>query len=374
MKKIFFLVFSFVFLLSACSANNSNFTSSNNVDSEITSENVSNFEYQFSEVQRDENYLEVRLPYQTILSPELCGRTLYMAVSVKDNPTGYRDAIQLVSYNLDTKQSELLFTSSYDEANIQQINCDGSWLVWTDVQAWGAACDLYVKNLETQEVVLLEHFTPQAASVIIPSLMDGVVYYIVEEGLNNDLIYGTLYAYDCESKSKSVIARLENIHLYNLAVRSAQGKVVWNETIDGKGFLFLYDTKTKKISRYATSHTYSHNTFYHNGIIMFIGTKDFFDTTKISTCYFYDTNTLEEYPAPVWGTVMDMVGNYMLIYREPNYYIYQKDGSEYKILDAHTDYNCNNRKISVSKDIITVQDNKGGDETVLNIHFLGNDN
>lgn len=371
MKKILLLAFSFVLLLSACSVNNSNFSSDNSND-KIASGNVSNLEYQFPEVQRDENHLEVRLPYHNIISPELCGRILYMAVSVKDNPTGYKDAIQLVSYDLDTQQTKLLFTSSYDEANIQQINCDGRWLVWTDVQAWGAACDLYVKDLETQEVVLLEHFTPQAASVIIPSLMDGVVYYIVEEGLNNDLIYGTLYAYDCESKSKSVIARLENIHLYNLAVRSSEGKVVWNETIDGKGTLFLYDTKTKKISHYPTSHTYSHNTFYNNGIIMFIGTDDFFGATKLPACYFYDTRTLEEYPASVAGTSMDMVGDFMLVYREPNYYIYQKDGLGYKMLEAHTDYGCNNRKISVSKDIITVQDNKGGDETVLNIHFLGN--
>ncbi len=370
MKKIMVCIISFVFLLSACSANNSNSTS-DNID-DISSGNISNVEYQFPEVQRDEKFLEVRLPYQKVLSPELCGRTLYMAVSVKDNPTGYKDAIQLVSYDLDTKQTELLFTSSYDEANIQQISCDGNWLVWTDVQAWGAACDVYVMNLKTEEAVLLEHFTPQAASVIIPSLMDGVVYYIVEEGIENDLIYGTLYSYDCESKSKSVIARLENIHLYNLAVRSSQGKVVWNETIDGKGVLFLYDTETKKISSYQTSHTYSHNTFYNNGIIMFLGTKDFFDATKIPANYFYDTRTLEEYPVPVGGQSMDMAGECLLVYRQPNYYIYQKDGSGYKMLDAHIDYGCNDRKISVGKDIITIQDNKGGDETVLNIHFLGN--
>lgn len=220
---------------------------------------------------------KLTLDYRTIISPVIYGRTLYMSVSEERIPREDIDTRHIVSYNIDTRKTEYLYESAYDSAYIQQISCDGKWLVWADQEISGAACDICVMNLESRKIEKIDNLTPEAPAFMIPKLQNERVYWIKEEDYSesNNKISGSVYEYDCISKAKKKIATLSYIDFYNISLSVGGGKVIWSETADDKGTLFLYDIKSQRIEKYITDFKYACAPLYTDGYAIFQGQNTF---------------------------------------------------------------------------------------------------
>ena len=278
--------------------------------------------------------------YRMVISPVIYGNTLYMAVSEERKPREDYDARLLISYDIDTKETQYLYESVYESANLQQISCDGKWLVWTDQEAWGAACDICVMNLETREIKKVDSFKPEAASFLIPKLQKERVYWLKEESYNEseNRIYGSVYEYDCLAEKTKKLYSLDYIEFYNLAVGVGSGKVIWSETIEDVGTLFIYDISSGKIDKYETSFKYACSPLYSNGFAKFQGQNDFSQRYEFpNRNYWYDTKTGKTSEIAALDDYMfAMSDNYVAASCGTIIYYYKKNGAELTLLEPYT--------------------------------------
>lgn len=282
----------------------------------------------------------LELDYRVVISPVIVDTTLYMAVSEERIARDDADARHLISYDTETKATEYLFESNYASANIQQISCDGKWLVWCDQEIWGSSCEIYVMDLESREIKKIDSFKPEATSFLIPKLQSGRVYWIKEEGFNEDQnkIYGSVYEYNCETEIRKKIYSLDYIDFYNISVGVGSGKVVWSETVNDVGTLFLYDIKSGKITEYPTNFKYACSPLYSNGYAKFQGQNDFSNRFELPNHnYWYNTKTGEITEIEALDDFMfAMSENYAATSCGTIIYYYKKKGDDLILLEPYT--------------------------------------
>lgn len=283
---------------------------------------------------------KLTLDYRTIISPVIYGRTLYMSVSEERIPREDIDTRHIVSYNIDTGKTEYLYESAYDSAYIQQISCDGKWLVWADQEISGAACDICVMNLESRKIEKIDNLTPEAPAFMIPKLQNERVYWIKEEHYSesDNKISGSVYEYDCVTKKKRKIASLNYIDFYNISLSVGNGKVIWSETVNDKGTLFLYDIKSQKTEKYVTGFKYACAPLYTDGYAIFQGQNTFDNGfEQPNRNYWYNIKTGEITEVKALDSVMIAASdNFLATSCGMVIYYYKRDGEKLTLLEPYT--------------------------------------
>lgn len=309
------------------------------------------------------NMRTVTVPYKAVMDPVLCGDLLYMAVAKEDRSE--TDTNRLVAYNLETGEETLLFTSKQELAMMQALQTDGTWLVWIDLGLYGDACNIYMMNLETKEITLVNAFSSEAPSYTLPAYMDGKIYWIEEEsvsGEGDDLrINGHVYSYDCASKEKTAIAELHNIYLNNLEVAAKDGKVVWFERTGDNGAYYLYDTETGKTDVVPSQLPDAMNIQYVDGYIFSNETENFTEqTTKHMVDVQVDTKTYTKLEPNF--TRFYLTDHYLLGFNGSSIPIYKRTGGTIEILSDYTIFKCTDFNINRGDQVIFVGENAGHSE------------
>lgn len=283
---------------------------------------------------------KLTLDYRTVMSPVIYGRTLYMSVSEERTPREDCDTRHIVSYNIDTGKTEYLYESAYDSAYIQQISCDGKWLVWVDQEIGGAACDICVMNLESGEIKKIDNMQPEAPAFMIPKLQNERVYWIKEEHYSerDNKISGSVYEYDCVTKKKRKIASLNYIDFYNISLSVGNGKAIWSETVNDKGTLFLYDIKSQKTEKYVTGFKYACAPLYTDGYAIFQGQNTFDNGfEQPNRNYWYNIKTGETTEVKALDSVMIAASdNFLATSCGTVIYYYKRDGEKLTLLEPYT--------------------------------------
>lgn len=312
----------------------------------------------------------ITVPYKAVLSPLLINDTLYMAVSEEDRSE--TDTNRLVSYNIETCEEEILFTSSQELANIQCLQGDQNWLVFADMALYGDNTNIYVMNINTRKFVCIYQTESSRSYYAIPTYMDGSVYW-VEQDFDDES--GVISVYNCNEKSKETLATVKNVSTGNLRISAADGKVVWFDS----GNYYLFDTVSEETQIIMAHNNDAMNVCYSNGYIFANETENFMQQTpKKLVCI--DTAT-EEYSEFSWTLQRFIIGSeYFAGSTGSILRFFRINGNRIFEIKELSNTTAMDMTASHNDTFITVEKNAGmnenpfsglKNETVLNIYRLG---
>lgn len=308
-------------------------------------------------------YQTVKYPSKRIISPILHDGKLIMAVTTEERTE--TDCRYLVSYDLEKGTTDTLFESTHDLANIQQIQANDNWLVWNDLELYASESNIYAMSFETGIITKVNSFAPEAPSYTMPKLMGDCVYWVEEEGLKDEKIYGTVYSYNCKTGKKEAISEMNDIYLYNLSLSADDGKVVWNEQRNGNWYIFVYDTETQKIKSFKTGEKCCYRVDYHDGYVLFVETEDFYRGDASETAKTLEISTGEIKEAKVMTNSPEMFGDYAVASSGSAVWFYRRSGSFFEMMGNLYD-KCSFYTISEDEIVITVMKNVGEDSELVN--------
>lgn len=354
-KKVsaIFLIILFTVGLASCSAN------SDTEESTITSSKLSDTEVNAI------NHKTVKVPFRKILSPVIYNDDLIMAVATEDRTE--TDCYYLILYDIETGKYETIFESEHEYANIQHIQCNDNWLVWNDVELYASSSVTYFMNLATKKITKANEFNPEAPSTTIPKLMGDYIYWIEEEGIKNEKIFGSVYSFNCKTQKRERIAKLDDVYLYNLSLDANDGKVVWNEQKDNAWAIYVYDIAAKQTAKYDTGEDCCYGVNCKNGCVLFLETKDYYRGDASKKTRLLDLSTGKITDAGLMPGQAAMFGDYAFACSATAVWFYKRSGDSFKPIDGLVDKNAVAAYYGGDNTVISVAKNAGfGSEEAVN--------
>lgn len=308
-------------------------------------------------------YKIVKYPSKRIISPILHDGKLIMAITTEERTE--TDCRYLVSYDLEKKTTDILFESTHELANVQHIQANDNWLIWNDLELYASVSDIYVMSFETGKITKVNSFAPEAPSYTVPRLMGDCVYWVEEEGLKDEKIYGTIYSYNCRTQEKEAISKMNDIYLYNLSLSADDGKVVWNEQKNGKWYIFVYDSETGKTNAFETGEKCCYSVNCHDGYVLFVETEDYYRGYASERTKILDISTGEIKEAKIMTGRPKIFGDYAVAATSTALWFYKRNGSEFEsmnnLYDIIRDY-----EVSENEIVITIIRNAGAGAELVN--------
>lgn len=148
---------------------------------------------------------EIQTTYRDVLSPVYIQNKINMAASNRDKDSDIIDNRLLVAYDIETNESQVLFESHYESADIQSIDGNSNWLIFKDIDSIGVQEDFYFMDMKTKSIKELDLNQQESPSFSIPVLFENNIFWINEESVNNDINI-TVKKYDCISDKVDIIS------------------------------------------------------------------------------------------------------------------------------------------------------------------------
>lgn len=340
MNRCFVFSVTLIILLSFCGCNNGSPNAATEESSAIVSEYANITE-------------TVTVPYKAVLSPIICNDTLYMAVAKEDRSE--TDTNRLISYDIKSEKEKVLFTSTHDLANIQCIQGDMNWLVFADISLFGSPANIYVLNLNSNEINCIRKSNYHETVYTIPTYYNEAVYWIEP---NQDSSSGSVCVYYCKTQTKEVLSEIKKITTGTLRLSAADEKVIWFDS----GKYYLFDTITQKIKTIPAHKNDAMNICYSDGYI-FSNETDSFEqqSPKELVCINVDTR---EYSKLSWNFQRFFVSSNHLVGSTGSVLRFFKKAKN-KISEIEMLANLNAVDVAISNNdtFITVEKNAGLSET-----------
>ncbi|WP_162485083.1 hypothetical protein [Carboxydothermus hydrogenoformans] len=195
--------------------------------------------------------ISLKPPFGRIGDVVLVGNDLYMCVS--DNT---EFAKNIIKYNLQTKQTEKIFTSEFDDPSVQNLMINDNWLIWTDSTADGLLHRIYVKDLKTGKIKLIAKLAFKGLTPISPFLYKDFIAWVEPTRYDGKYFNGKVVLYNLNNHKTKVVGTIRQLELYNNFVYINDNKILWTDSYDGKGYYKFYDLKTNKIKTYESKYLY----------------------------------------------------------------------------------------------------------------------
>jgi hypothetical protein len=211
----------------------------------------------------------ITLPYNNASPPIVLGQEMYVAVNTKwgDMPNEIR------KINLDTKKEMTIFQTEYHPSTINDLQENGTWLVWVDSTEEGFHNNIWVKNLKTGEMKKIYQQPEYSRILIIPTLYDHYVAWSYEK---NDKVKMCLM--DLDTGKKEDVAEHHTFSLANYAhIDPINGKLLWTDSENGVGYFKVLDIKTRQITTYPLpGYTPGYASFVGDNDLLFLNSTDNF--------------------------------------------------------------------------------------------------
>jgi hypothetical protein len=221
--------------------------------------------------QTEEVLLEI--PYETYLHPSMNDEVLYVTVGDKLSS----DTVDsLIRYEPDTGEAEELYTSEFPESFMQNTQVNKDWLIWVDQTVDGTISKLFVMDLSNQDVKEISKTDPNYPSLLSPMLFNDFIAW-TELGKQQKV---EVKLHNLKHNETMTIATLHEPSIYNSFVFIGENKLLWADTIDGKGYYMLYDLKEKTTEKYEAPTSHPGYPKYTNGKIFALNFEDDGDWTN----------------------------------------------------------------------------------------------
>lgn len=182
----------------------------------------------------------LNLSFLNLEHPVMNHQNVYLTVSTGMN---LNSVDSLVKCDLETGKKETLFRTRHEEAIMQWTKVNDDWLVWIEANDQ-KIMELKLANLKTEET--------------------------------------------------KTIAQIKKYSFYNAFPYIGEGKVLWTDSINGKGYYFIYELKSGKKRQYQAQRAYPSYAIYSNHKIFSL---DFDDYTRWEgqTLVYLDLNSKKIY-------------------------------------------------------------------------------
>lgn len=238
MKLFIYLLFVTI-LCSGCQANKSDSIS-------ITAQKKDE-----QNVSVEKNNKKIILPYQYANHPYMFENHLYIAV--QDNKKKRENGTDtIISYDINSGETSRIFTSEYEFPMVQGTMCNEKWLVWIDMKVDGSQEKIYAKDLIKNSMINIPKDNINNTVVGLPFLYGEFVSWIEQQ--QNGL--GVVKLYNLKTKESKKIAQLSTVNLFNSFVDMNEGKLLWTDSKNKKGYYYLYDLSSGGIQSYSANSPY----------------------------------------------------------------------------------------------------------------------
>lgn len=219
--------------------------------------------------------------------PVMNHQNVYLTVSTGMN---LNSVDSLVKCDLETGKKETLFRTRHEEAIMQWTKVNDDWLVWVDASSDGYDESIMVMNLKNRSTKELSRTNPNSMIAATPQLYKDYVVWIEA----NDQKIMELKLVNLKTEETKTIAQIKKYSFYNAFPYMGEGKVLWTDSINGKGYYFLYDLKSGKKRQYQAQRAYPSYAIYSNHKIFSL---DFDDYTRWEgqTLVYLDLNSKKIY-------------------------------------------------------------------------------
>ncbi|KYD29182.1 hypothetical protein [Geobacillus sp. B4113_201601] len=197
----------------------------------------------------------------------LVGNELFIAVNA--DQTNRASVNELLAVNVKTKKQRMLFQSAHEEAMVQWVQANNRWVVWEDSTSFGAESTIWVMDRKTGSTFLAARSNSSPPTVFNP-VLDGEYIAWTEKGSQ----FGQVKLFHLPTKQGKTIGRLVSQGLYNEFVSLRNGKVIWTDSHDGKGYYYVYDIRTGRSASYESPAPFPAYAEYDNGLIYAIHLED----------------------------------------------------------------------------------------------------
>jgi hypothetical protein len=116
---------------------------------------------------------------------------------------------------------------------------NNKWLMWVDWNELGSQYKLYVMDMNTKRIGVICEYSGE------PALDTPYLYndYIAWGHYDYESDVCSIMLYDLNADEVKVAGRFSEPRLYNNFVYMADDKILWTDSIEKKGYYFIYDIK-----------------------------------------------------------------------------------------------------------------------------------
>ncbi len=210
----------------------------------------------------------LNLSFLNLEHPALNHQNVYLTVSTGAN---LNSVDSLIKCDLNTGKRETLFRTRHEEAIMQWTKVNDDWLVWVDASSDGYDESIMVMNLKNRSIKELSRTNPECIIAATPQLYKNYVVWIEA----NDQKIMELKLFNLKTEETKTIAQMKKYSFYNAFPYMGEGKVLWTDSINGKGYYFLYDLKSGKKRQYQAQRAYPSYAVYSNHKIFSLDFDDY---------------------------------------------------------------------------------------------------
>ncbi|WP_033826439.1 hypothetical protein [Bacillus andreraoultii] len=222
----------------------------------------------------------IEIPYRNYNHPVIHEGEMF--VNVSNHTFNTYNVDSLIKYNMKTGKEELLYKSEYEESSMQKTEVNDDWLVWVDSSADGYNEKILSMNLLNGKIKTLAETNPKYLTILSPELYNHYVAW-VELSHSNQI---KVKLHNLTTNETIDVADINDYSLYNASVYLDNEYLLWTDTMNGKGYYYLYNVHSKKIENYQAPRAYPAYATYSDGKIFSINFDDQTDWTNQDFGYF----------------------------------------------------------------------------------------
>ncbi|QCT01762.1 hypothetical protein E6C60_1044 [Paenibacillus algicola] len=191
---------------------------------------------------------QIKLPYNQYTQPCTWGGQLF--VPVNSEKEGLQN--QILSYDMETKQSEIIYSSKLTYAAINDLTCSADYMVWVETDEFGMKASVHAMDrAENTETIIFQYEDPEKVAMDAPVLHENWVAWMTTNYDQPEVML-----YDLSSNKLQTIAVIEAAGLHNNFVDFHEDELLWTDTVNDKGKYYLYDLNSGEIDEINSEYPY----------------------------------------------------------------------------------------------------------------------
>lgn len=190
-------------------------------------------------------YYKIDLPYSHTSKIAKLNNTLYIPINQNDENL----ADSIISYNIETKSTDLIYTSSLEKPAINDLSVNENWLIWSESTEIGTDTVFYYMSLKTHQIKEAVRYNNSQTSIDSPFLYENNIFWINKQNSSKPV----LEMYNLNNKKRRVISELNTVSFFNNALDIKENKVLWTDSKNGEGYYKIYNIQANTILNYKST-------------------------------------------------------------------------------------------------------------------------
>lgn len=184
--------------------------------------------------------IDLSIPYKQVATPTYKDNYLYIPVNKEGE---FIDTI--IKYGINGKSESSIFSSKLEDSAINNLQVNNEWMIWVESESTGANNKIYAKNIQSSEIKVISESDPNIVTITSPILNESNVAWI--DIINRSPV---VVHYDLIKQEKKTISEIHTHSFYNNWVDLQNGKILWTDSTNNKGYYFIYDIKNEETFSY----------------------------------------------------------------------------------------------------------------------------